>query len=215
MPVQRLVLLGDSILDNYPYTDPEPDTTAHLKRMLAPTWSVERLAVDGATMGRVPSQLGRLEGRPDVAVLSIGGNDVTRHTDLLDRPGTGLELLEQLLTIADDFARDYELAARAVAKQAKRTVLCTIYEVQLQPAIAARLVRLPLGVLNDRIMQIGSRLGLDVLELRSVCTDPEDFVLSIEPSAQGAEKIAAAIAAMVRNESSLSSARVYSGLDRP
>ena len=215
MPVRRLVLLGDSILGNYPYTDPEPGTTAHLRRMLAPTWSVELLAVDGATMGRLPSQLGRLQGRPDAAVLSIGGNDVTRHTDLLKRPGTGLELLEELLTIADDFTRGYELAARAVAKQAKRTVLCTIYEVQLEPAIAARLVRVPLGVLNDRIVQIGSRLGLDVLDLRSICTDPEDFVFSIEPSAQGAEKIAGAIAALVRNQSSLGSARVFSGLDRP
>ncbi len=215
MPVQRLVLLGDSILDNYPYTDPEPDTTAHVKRMLGPAWSIELLAEDGATMSRVPSQLGRLEGRPDVAVLSIGGNDVTRHADLLGHPGTGIELLEDLLTIADDFARSYELAARAVAKRAKRTVLCTIYEVQLEPAMAARLVRVPLGVLNDRIVRIGSRLGLDVLELRSICTDPGDFVLSIEPSAQGAERIAEAIAALARNETSLSSPRVFSRLDRP
>lgn len=30
-----------------------------------------------------------------------------------------------------------------------------------------------------------ARLGLEVLELREVCTEPEEFVLEIEPSARG------------------------------
>lgn len=204
MSGQRLVLLGDSILDNYPYTMPELDTTAHLNRILAPAWSAELLAVDGATMDRVASQLDRLDGRPDVAVLSIGGNDMTSHVDLLMRRDTSAaEVFEELLTIADEFAEQYERVASAVAGRAQRTVLCTIYEVQLEPPIAARLVRVPLGVINDRISRIGSQLGLEVLELRSVCTVPEDFVYQIEPSAQGAAKIASAIAALVRNESAI------------
>jgi len=37
-------------------------------------------------------------------------------------------------------------------------------------------------------------LGLDVLELRLICTEPEDYANPIEPSGQGGLKIARAIA---------------------
>lgn len=106
----------------------------------------------------------------------------------------------QLLTIADEFERAYERVARAVADRAERTILCTIFEVRFEPEEQARLVRVPLGVLNDRIIRIAARLGVDVLELRSVCTEARDFVLQIEPSARGAEKIAEVIAAVLRGD---------------
>jgi hypothetical protein len=78
MKSKSLVLLGDSILDNAPYTRREPDSTTLLSGML-PDWVVQRLALDGATMSGINDQLGDLEFRPSVAVLSIGGNDVTAH----------------------------------------------------------------------------------------------------------------------------------------
>jgi hypothetical protein len=143
-------------------------------------------------------------------VLSVGGNDVTAHLPLLDRRHTSAaDLLEALLSIADDFEREYARIAAQVAGRARRTILCTIYEVRLEPPIYARLARVPLGVLNDRIIGVASRLGLEVLDLRSVCTGPEDFVLQIEPSAQGAAKIATAIASLVERPESLPSAAVF------
>ena len=45
-------------------------------------------------------------------------------------------------------------------------------------------------------LETSARLGLEVLELRSVCTEDDDYVLEIEPSARGADKIARAIAAV-------------------
>lgn len=41
MPQYQVVLLGDSILDNRPYTAPAPDTTDCLRRLLGGEWSVE------------------------------------------------------------------------------------------------------------------------------------------------------------------------------
>jgi lysophospholipase L1-like esterase len=160
-------------------------------------------------MGDIRSQLTRLA--PDsTVILSVGGNDAAAHIGLLDQRGTNSgEVFGQLLQIADDFERQYEAAARSVASHAKRTVLCTIYEVQLEPPVFAKLARVPLAVLNDRIIRTGSRLGLDVLELRTVCTEPDDFTLQIEPSAQGAEKIARAIARLVDGEPGLRSSRVF------
>ena len=210
MSEQTLVLLGDSILDNRPYTAPEPDTAAHLHRLLGRAWSVQRLAQDGAVMADMRFQLGQLQGRPTVAVLSIGGNDAAEHVGLLGRrAATSSEVLQELLEIADNFSRRYEAVARAVAERAARTVLCTIYEVQLEPALYARLARVPLAVLNDRIIRTAARLGVDVLELRTVCTEETDFVLQIEPSAQGAAKIARAIAAVLQHDTLLRSGRVF------
>ncbi len=210
MSGQTLVLLGDSILDNGPYTMPEPDTTAHLERLLLPDWSVHRVARDGATLGDMPVQLGELASHCTAAVLSVGGNDATRHIGVLDqRVSSSQQVLETLLMIAEEFGQHYETVVRAVAKRAGRTLLCTIYEVPLEPPIYARLARVPLALLNDRIVRTGARLGLDVLELRSVCTEPSDFVEQIEPSPQGAAKIATAIAAVLKGERSLRSGRVF------
>ena len=195
MGQRHLVLLGDSTLDNGAYTRPQPDSAAHVARLLGAEWTVELLAQDGAVIADLPRQLSLLRGRPHLAVLSIGGNDLTPHIGLLERRRTSAaDLLGELLDVAEVFGRRYETAARSVADRAERTMLCTIYEAPLEPASLAKLARVPLAVVNDRILRTGIRLGLELVDLRDVCTQPSDFVLQIEPSAQGAEKIARAIA---------------------
>lgn len=210
MADQILALFGDSILDNAPYTRPEPDTTAHLERLLGQGWAVRRLATDGATMRAVPGQLHALRDRAAVAVLSVGGNDAIEHLDILEQPtrNSGL-VLEQLDAIAQSFHQRYEGVVRAVAEHATRVIVCTIYEVRLEPPVLAKRVRVPLAVLNDRILRTAAKLGLDALELRSVCTEATDFVQQIEPSPQGAAKIAKAIVGAMRGNGGLSSGRVF------
>jgi hypothetical protein len=208
-----LVLLGDSILDNAPYTDPGADTTTLLRELL-PGWSVTLLARDGATMPDVPAQLRQLRERASLAVLSVGGNDALRHAGLLDMQAShAAEVLADLLAIADDFEDHYRSLARLLRPHAERVVLCTIYEVMLEPARHARLARVPLAVLDDRIIRTASSLACDVLELRSVCTAADDFVLQIEPSSRGAAKIARAIAALATGAPALASARLFASGD--
>lgn len=210
MSDKTVVLLGDSILDNRPYTRPEPDTTAHLERLLGAGWVVRLAAVDGATMSTVPAQLARLAGRPSHAVLSVGGNDATAHVGLLEHAGArARHAFEELLEVADAFEQQYEATARAVAARAERTILCTIYEPPLEPAAYGRRARVPIAVLNDRIVRTGMRLGVDVIELRSVCTAPADFVRQIEPSAMGAVKIARAIAGVLQGQGGIRAARIF------
>jgi hypothetical protein len=72
-------------------------------------------------------------------------------------------------------------------------MVCTIYEPPLSNPTLARLARVPLSLLNDRIIRSATRIGADVIDLRAVCTDVADFVQEIEPSAAGARKIATAI----------------------
>jgi len=209
---QTLVLIGDSILDNAPYTDYGKDTTSLLTQMLAPEWSVTLYAQDGDKMEHIEEQLRSFEDHAAIAVLSIGGNDVTSHIGLLERSAISYrEVLSTFLHVADDFEQAYRSVAQAVSARADRTILCTIYEVQLDPPEFARLARVPLALFNDRIVRTGARLGLDVLELRDVCTEPSDFVRQIEPSTQGARKIAQAIASFVKSESLVNYGRLFGG----
>jgi lysophospholipase L1-like esterase len=211
MANRTVLLLGDSILDNEVYTGGAPDTAAHLRSTLGAGWSVELLARDGATMEDMPSQLRRIPSRDATAVVSIGGNDLTQHIGLLARSSTTAEaVLGELLQVADRFSATYDEVARSVAASAGRTILCTIYEVRLEPAPYAELARVPLGILNDRIMRIAARLGLEVLELRDVCTSPSDFVMQIEPSARGARKIAKAIARVLCSDPVVRTGSVHS-----
>lgn len=210
MAARILALFGDSILDNAPYTRPEPDTTTHLERLLGKEWDVRRLATDGAVMPSIAGQLRGLRDRAAVAVLSVGGNDAMQHIGILEEPisNSGI-VFERLDAIAAAFQDQYERVAQSVAERADRVILCTIYEVRLEPPARAKRVRVPLASLNDRILRTAAKLGLDALELRSICTEDRDFVQQIEPSPVGAAKIAHAIVAAVQENDVLSSGRVF------
>lgn len=196
---RTLALLGDSILDNGFYVKPRPDTAAHLRSLLGAGWSVALVARDGATTDEIGPQLLRLPpGRPDVAVLSVGGNDLVEHIGILTpRVASSSQLFSSLLDIADKFEKRYARVLGMLCPGVERLIVCTIYEVPLDGPEAARLARVPLAVFNDRIIRAAVRVGAEVLELRDVCTVTSDFVEQIEPSAEGARKIAAAIEAAV------------------
>ncbi len=190
-----LTLLGDSILDNGPYVAPQPDTAAHLRRLLGPDWVVHLLARDGSMMADVYRTLGGLPDVTDCAVLSVGGNDAIEHIDLLTRPAFSVaEVLAELGDIAQRFADRYDALLGELASRIRRVMVCTIYEAPLHSLQAARLARVPLSLLNDRIIRSASRHALEVVDLRAVCTRPDDFVQQIEPSPTGARKIAEALA---------------------
>jgi lysophospholipase L1-like esterase len=196
--MQRVALLGDSILDNSAYTSPEPDTTECLQRGLGPGWTVDLLARDGSTMADLRFQLSHLSATPDAAVLSIGGNDAVDHIGILDQRASGsAEVLAQLAGIAEDFRDKYRKILTDLKPRVRRLIVCTIYEPPLTDALTAGLAKVPLTLLNDQIIQEALRAQIDVLDLRTVCTETSDFVMEIEPSPLGARKIAAAIQAVL------------------
>ena len=200
---EHLVLLGDSILDNRTYTSPEPETAECLRGMLGSGWTVDLLARDGAVMSEIPYQLEHLRGHPDAIVVSVGGNDALGHIGILeDRADAARTVLSRLADIAEDFGARYRRVLAEARPRSRRLIACTIYEPPMFDATTTRLLRVPLCLLNDQIVREAARAGVDVLDLRSVCTSPADFVRQIEPSAQGAHRIAAAIETAVRGERS-------------
>jgi lysophospholipase L1-like esterase len=161
-------------------------------------------------MDLLPLQLPTPSGRPDVIVLSLGGNDAVGHLDILaPRPTTSIEFLTLLQNIADDFEEEYSAVLQMLRPLTDRLIVCTIYEPPLEHPEQARLAQVPLAIFNDRIIRIATRCGVDVLDLRSVCTERSDFVLEIEPSAKGARKIAGAIMVVIQEPETGPGSRVY------
>jgi hypothetical protein len=190
----HVALLGDSIFDNRAYTDGEPDVAAHLRSLIAPSWHVTLCAVDGATTQSLAPQLRRVPSDASHVVLAVGGNDALRNTDLLDRPvRSTAETLALLHDRVEAFRQDYAAALEAVLRLQRITVVCTIYNGALEPP-RAELARVALTTFNDVIISAAVERHLDVIELRSICTEPGDYANPIEPSGRGGRKIAMAIA---------------------
>jgi hypothetical protein len=190
---RHVALVGDSIFDNGAYTRGEPAVIEHLRDLLPPSWEATLCAVDGATTQSVGPQFDRVPAAASHVVMSIGGNDALGHVDLLDRrvasTAEGLRLLRHRL---DGFEASYVRALDRLLQLERPTTVCTIYNGNLDRAIAA-VAGLALMTFNDVIMRAASGRAVDVIELRHVCTRPEDYANPIEPSGAGGRRIAAAI----------------------
>jgi hypothetical protein len=79
----HIVLLGDSIFDNSPYTAGGPDVISQVRQLLPEDWRASLLAVDGAMTKDVAFQLRRLPQDASHLVLSVGGNDALTSSSVL------------------------------------------------------------------------------------------------------------------------------------
>ena len=190
----HIVLLGDSIFDNAAYTRGAPDVATHLQRLLPSGWRATSLAVDGATTADLASQLRRVPADATQLAIAIGGNDALQNSDLLSLPVTSsAQALEVFAERVAAFDHAYRAAIRAAAALGRPTAVCTVYNGALEED-RARIARVALSVFNDVILRTAIDLHLDAIELRSLCTEPDDYANPIEPSGKGGLKIARAIA---------------------
>jgi hypothetical protein len=190
----RIALVGDSVFDNRAYTGGEPDVIEHLRSMLSGGWEATLHAVDGARTGDLGRQVSAVSSDATHIVVSIGGNDALQNTDLLSRPTSSSA--QTLLLFADrieQFERAYRKAIGTVMTLRRPTTVCTIYNGRLDPP-QARIARVALMTFNDVILRTAFESALTVIDLRLVCTEPDDYANPIEPSGRGGKKIAVAIA---------------------
>jgi lysophospholipase L1-like esterase len=189
----HVVLLGDSIFDNAAYVGGGPDVLTQLRTMLPSGWTATLLAVDGAIISEVESQLTRLPRDATHLVLSAGGNDVLVHTDLLDRrASSSAQVLSWLADAAEEFEERYRRLLSILGSRRLPLTVCTIYNGNLESAVR-RIAATALSVFNDAILRLAAENSLSVIELRLVCTQPRDYANPIEPSVAGGAKIARAI----------------------
>jgi hypothetical protein len=192
---EHIVLLGDSIFDNGAYTDGLPDVVTPLRRILPEGMTATLLAVDGGTAADLDRQVARLPPDASHAAVSVGGNDAILHADALDLPvsSTG-EALRLFGARASTFEASYRTAIAGVLRRVPQTAVCTIYNGNLQGDEAA-LARVGLMLFNEVILRVAFEWHLPVVDLRLVCVDALDYANAIEPSSEGAAKIAKSIAA--------------------
>jgi hypothetical protein len=89
------------------------------------------------------------------------------------------------------------------------TAVATIYDANF-PTPQGPIVATALSVFNDAITRNAFSLGVDLIDLRLICSEAEDYANPIEPSVQGGRKIARSIAAFVRRSSDAGgSSRVF------
>lgn len=205
----HIVLLGDSIFDNAAYTSGGPDVVTQLRRLLPSGWSATLLAVDGARTDDVRHQLSRLPPDASHLVLSVGGNDALSHGDLLESPAaSAAQTIGFLADAAFAFERRYRGLIAQLLRRGHPLTLCTIYNGSFPDPEFQRIAATALCVFNDAILRVAFEHALTVIELRLVCTDPEDYANSIEPSSVGGAKIARSILETLALDGNASVARV-------
>jgi hypothetical protein len=205
----RIALLGDSIFDNGAYTAGEPDVVTHLNAVLPRGSSATLVAVDGATVSGIAAQLRRIGDDATHLVMSVGGNDALRNIDLLSlRVSSSAEALQIFAKRIAEFERGYRSALAEVMALRRPLTVCTIYNGALERDIAM-IARLALALFNDVILRAAVEQHIDVIELRSICTDAADYANPIEPSGSGGLKIALAIAHAINGDAP--SSRVFPG----
>jgi hypothetical protein len=76
-------------------------------------------------------------------------------------------------------------------------VVCSIYNGNFADAHLQVITATAVAVFNDAIISIARAASVPLLDLRTICREPEDYANEIEPSARGSEKIADAIVDMM------------------
>jgi hypothetical protein len=146
----------------------------------------------------VRGQLRRLPADTTHLIVSVGGNDALHSSDFLGTPaGSTAEALLGLADIAEEFERGYRTMLGEVLAHELPTAICTIYYPRFPDAALQRIAVAGLTVFNDCIIRAAFAHGISLLDLRFVCSEEGDYANPIEPSAQGGEKIAAAIVRLV------------------
>ena len=193
--MNHVVLLGDSIFDNAPYVGRAPDVVHQVRQWLPHRSKATLRAVDGSTTEDVREQLRRLPTDATHLIVSAGGNDALNSSDFLSAPARSTaEALMGLADIADRFEHRYHTMLTEVLAYKLPTAICTVYYPRFPDAVLQRIAVAGLTVFNDCIIRAAIIYGLPLLDLRFICTEEGDYANPIEPSAQGGEKIAKAIA---------------------
>jgi hypothetical protein len=194
--VIHIVLLGDSILDNRAYTEGGPDVVSQVQELLPLGSHATLLAVDGSTTEDIPSQAQRIPSDATHLVLSVGGNDAIMNSDVLlksfDSPVTALA---KFADVSQGFEGKYRQAVAICRKTGFPLTICTIYNGNFPDREYQRLTSTALMVFNDAILRVGFEFELTVIDLRFVCSSPEDYANPIEPSSRGGAKIARCVVA--------------------
>jgi hypothetical protein len=189
--MRTIALAGDSIFDNGAYVPGEKALAQQLSD-ISGDLKVELLAVDGSITSEVLRQIKKVSKGTDCLVISSGGNDALQAKQYIEAAKSAANLLETLATIKNEFALNYRRLVNSAKLTGARLLVCTIYD---SIPNLPNTDRTALSVFNDVILREAAAAGVEVIDLRQLCTEDSDYssVSPIEPSALGGGKIAGKI----------------------
>ena len=194
--MNHVVLLGDSIFDNGVYVPGEPPVIDQVRARIADTDSASLLAVDGDITSDVANQLAGLPDDTTHLFISVGGNDALQVSHVLNSDGNSV--VRELTQAYEGFRVNYRAMLDKVCSYNKPTAICTIYD--SVPNLDKTAV-MALSVFNDTILREAFVRRMPIIDLRLICSEPEDYseLSPIEPSSAGGAKIADAISHVLKN----------------
>jgi len=151
-------------------------------------------AVDGSIIEDVYEQ--DISAKSDFVFLSVSGNDGISDlqskylTSELENKLNSDELENYLSELASNLKEKYEKLVQHILSINKSLILCTIYSVIFDDPIIKQVVDKGLFLLNQNILDIGSKYNLKVLRFDELINKKEDFTQTIEPSEKGGKIIA-------------------------
>ena len=132
MKANNIVLLGDSIFDNGTWVHEdrgEKPVIEQLQALIPRGWTATLAARDGHVTGDVCGQLQRVPAEASHLVVSAGGNDALKHSDVLLTPSDStVAALAKVAEKLEGFRRDYRAMLNVVCARGKPTLVCTIYD---------------------------------------------------------------------------------------
>ena len=204
--MNKLVLLGDSTIDNKVYVEPgKLSVKEHLDSLV--DYEVLQIALDGAITDDVlNNQIDLIPTDTTHILLSIGGNDLLQEIDFLyqDLMYTPKRLLETVIGLLSPVAENYETIVKQLSTNRAKLLCATVYEGNLVGSVEFDSIsnssKAMVSLLNDSIFRICDEHNLDTLDLRNIFVSPEDYANPIEPSHQGGLKFAKKIKEWVGTE---------------
>jgi hypothetical protein len=131
--------------------------------------------------------------------LSIGGNDALNQIGIFDlRVKTCADAMLALANIVQEFETSYNRVLDAFLTLKLPLVVCAIYNGSFPDRNYQQCVQVAIALYNDVIIRLAAKRQLKVIDLRLVCSCPEDYANPIEPSAIGGAKIVDAILQVVQ-----------------
>lgn len=203
--MNKLVLLGDSTIDNKVYVQTEElSVKEHLENLV--DYEVLQIALDGAiTDDVINNQIDMIPGDASHILLSVGGNDLLQEIDFLyqDFKYTPKRLLETVIGLLSPIAENYETIVKQLSTNRAKLLCATVYEGNLVGSVEFDSIsdssKAMVSLLNDSIFRICDEYDLETLDLRNIFVSPEDYANPIEPSHIGGKKLAKEILMWVEN----------------
>mmetsp|Transcript_22019 Transcript_22019/g.51669 ORF Transcript_22019/g.51669 Transcript_22019/m.51669 type:complete len:321 (+) Transcript_22019:88-1050(+) len=195
----HIVLLGDSTLDNSRHVD------VSIQKLLAAEcsamgWECTFLAQDGANLDDVAmKQLGRIPDSATHVILSVSGNDLLRLLNELSADSFAPRAVYKAVTVRlDDICQKMRQVLQSVTAIGCHVACCTVYAPQFDQVLLKMLVSTSLAVHNGRIRKMARDMGLSLIDLAFICTQPSDFANALELSTRGGNKVASNLCRFVR-----------------